>query len=59
MNKSILVRRIDNLGRIVIPKVIRNTFNLDEEGGERFEIWVEDDKIILKNIKEIKKTIDK
>jgi len=48
MNKSILVRRIDSLGRIAIPKVIRNTFNLDEEGGESFEIWVEDDKIILK-----------
>ena len=48
MDRLVLVRRIDDLGRIAIPKAIRNAFNLDEEGGELFEIWVEDDKIILK-----------
>lgn len=48
MDKLVLVRRTDDLGRIVIPKVIRNILNLDEEGGEPFEMWVENDKIILK-----------
>ena len=36
MDKLVLVRRTDNLGRIAIPKVIRNTFNLDEEGRRAF-----------------------
>ncbi len=41
-----IVRMIDNLGRIAIPKAIRNAFDI--EGEVPFEIWVEDDKIILK-----------
>ena len=32
------VRRIDNLGRIVIPKEIRDTFNINEKDKIRFEI---------------------
>jgi transcriptional pleiotropic regulator of transition state genes len=52
MDRLVLVRRMDDLGRIAIPKAIRNAFNLDEEGGEPFEIWVEDDKIILKKYQE-------
>lgn len=38
-------RRIDDLGRIVIPKEIRK--NLKIRDGELLEIFVEDDRIIL------------
>lgn len=41
-----IVRRIDDLGRIVIPKEIRN--NLRIHDGENLEIFVRDDEIILK-----------
>ena len=42
-----LVRRIDDLGRIVIPKAIRQALEIDE-GGEPMELYVKDDMIILK-----------
>ena len=42
-----LVRRMDDLGRIAIPKAIRQAFNIDE-GGEPMEFYVKDDMIILK-----------
>lgn len=41
-----IIRKVDELGRIVIPVEIRNDFNIDE--GERIEIHVEGDCIILK-----------
>lgn len=40
-----IVRRIDELGRIVIPKEIRRTLNIRED--EPLEIFIEDKKIIL------------
>ena len=45
-----VVRKIDDLGRIVIPKEIRKTLGIRD--GENLEITVEDDKIKLskKNI---------
>lgn len=43
-----VVRRIDDLGRIVIPKEIRR--NLGIRDGENVEIFTESDSIILKNI---------
>ena len=36
---------VDSLGRIVIPKEIRNTFNLVE--GTKMELAVEGDRIII------------
>ena len=45
-----LVRRMDDLGRIAIPKAIRQAFNIDE-GGEPMEFYVKDDMIILKKAK--------
>ena len=42
-----LVRRIDNLGRIAIPKAIRQALRIDE-GGEPMEFYVKDDMIILR-----------
>lgn len=41
--KSGIVRRIDELGRVVIPKEIRKTMRIRE--GEELEIFVDDDKI--------------
>ena len=45
--KSIgIVRQIDNLGRVTIPKEIRNNFDI--ENGAPMEILVDDDKVIFK-----------
>lgn len=41
-----IVRRVDILGRVVLPKELRKTFNIQE--GDPIEIYVEGDKIILK-----------
>lgn len=41
-----VVRRVDELGRIVLPIEIRK--NLDIGSGEAVEIFIENDKIILK-----------
>ncbi|MBE1554187.1 AbrB/MazE/SpoVT family DNA-binding domain-containing protein [Sporosarcina limicola] len=41
-----IVRKVDQLGRIVIPKELRNTLQLDT--GSPMEIFVEEDKIILR-----------
>lgn len=41
-----VIRRIDELGRIVIPKEIRR--NLGIRDGENIEIYIEDDEILLK-----------
>lgn len=47
MKPTGIVRRIDDLGRIVIPKEIRRTCNLRE--GDPMEIYLgEDDAIVLK-----------
>lgn len=45
--KSIgIVRKVDELGRIVLPKELRNTFKIDHK--DPIEIFVEGDSIILK-----------
>lgn len=46
MKSTGIVRKVDELGRIVIPKELRKKFNIEEKDG--LEIYVEDDKIILK-----------
>lgn len=46
MKSTGIVRRIDELGRIVIPKEIRKTLKIRE--GDTLEIYVEKDSIILK-----------
>lgn len=47
MKATGIVRRIDDLGRIVIPKEIRNTFAIEE--GTQLEIFVDSEYgIILK-----------
>ncbi len=57
MSKSGITRRIDELGRIVVPKEIR--YNLGIRDGEPLEIYTADNSIIIKkyshveNIKEL------
>ena len=51
MKTTGVIRRIDELGRIVIPKEIRK--NLRIKNGESVEIFVEGDSIILKKYSQI------
>ena len=46
MKATGVVRRIDDLGRIVVPKEIRKTMRIKE--GEKLEIFTDSDSIILK-----------
>ena len=46
MKSTGIVRGIDSLGRIVLPKELRTTLHLD--GDTKLEIFVEGDEIILK-----------
>ncbi len=52
MKSTGVIRRIDELGRIVLPKEIRR--NLGIRDGENLEIFVEDDQIVLKKYSKIK-----
>ena len=51
MKTTGVIRRIDELGRIVIPKEIRK--NLRIKNGENLEIFVDGDSIILKKFSQI------
>ncbi len=46
MKSTGIVRMVDSLGRIVIPIELRRTLDIDFK--DSLEIYVEDDKIILK-----------
>ncbi len=41
-----IVRRVDELGRLVLPKELRNTMQIQHD--DPLEIYVEEDRIILK-----------
>ena len=56
MKSTGVTRRVDDLGRIVIPKEIRK--NLGIRDGESLEIFTEEDSIILKKHSEIEKFED-
>lgn len=47
-----IIRRVDDIGRIVIPQNIRKQLNIKE--GDPFEVWVDENNNIV-----FKKTIDK
>ena len=51
-----IVRKIDNLGRIVLPKELR--YSLSINSGDDFEILIDGDKIILKRYSKIKENKD-
>ena len=46
MKSTGIIRKIDKLGRIVLPKELRRELAIDEKDG--VEIYVEEDKIILR-----------
>ena len=46
MKATGVVRRIDELGRIVIPKQIRNTFKI--KNFDELELFIEDDNIVIR-----------
>ena len=48
MKNTGVVRKIDDLGRIVIPKEIRKSLNI--RNGEDLQIFVDNDNIVLKKI---------
>ncbi|MCU7380825.1 AbrB/MazE/SpoVT family DNA-binding domain-containing protein [Clostridiales Family XIII bacterium ASD5510] len=41
-----IVRRLDDLGRVVIPKELRRIMQIDE--GDAIEIYTDADKLVLK-----------
>ncbi len=45
MRATGMVRKIDELGRVVIPMEMRRTMNIND--GDAFEIFVEEDRIVL------------
>ena len=47
MKATGIVRPVDKLGRIVIPKEIRKKFDITDD-QDSFEIFVEDDRMILR-----------
>lgn len=49
MKSTGIVRKVDELGRIVIPKELRRTMEINER--DPLEIFVEDDRIILQKYK--------
>ena len=56
MKSTGIVRRIDELGRIVIPKEIRN--NLRLRSGENIEIYTDNDSIIMKKFSFVNRISD-
>ena len=46
MKSTGIVRKVDELGRMVIPKELRKTLNIDIKDG--LEIYVDGEQIILK-----------
>ena len=51
--KSIgIVRKLDELGRIVIPKEIRNSLNI--KNGDSLDIYIDDKKIVLSKYSKLK-----
>jgi len=46
MKSTGIVRRIDDLGRVVIPMELRRTLQIDEK--DSLEIFVDEDKIVLR-----------
>lgn len=46
MKSTGIVRKVDELGRIVIPKELRKMFNIKEK--DALEIYVEEDRIVLR-----------
>lgn len=50
MKSTGIIRGLDNMGRVVIPKEIRKFLDM-REGVDEFEIYMQDDCIVLKKHK--------
>lgn len=50
MKSTGIIRGLDNMGRVVIPKEIRKYLDM-REGVDEFEIYMQDDCIVLKKHK--------
>ncbi|WEG12745.1 AbrB/MazE/SpoVT family DNA-binding domain-containing protein [Pullulanibacillus sp. KACC 23026] len=49
MKSTGIVRKVDELGRVVIPIELRRTLGINEK--DSLEIYVDDDRIVLKKYK--------
>lgn len=49
MKSTGMIRKIDELGRVVIPKELRRTLGIDNQ--DPLEIFIDGDKVILKKHK--------
>ena len=56
MKSTGVIRRIDDLGRIVIPKEIRKNLRMKE--GDNLEIYINSEDLILKKYSHLKKISD-
>lgn len=56
MKSTGIIRKIDELGRIVIPKEIRKNMHIKE--GENIEIFIDSDNIILRKFSVLKNISD-
>lgn len=56
MKSTGIIRRIDDLGRVVIPKEIRKNLRIKE--GDNLEIFVENEEVILKKYSMMNKIND-
>lgn len=56
MKATGIVRRIDDLGRIVIPKEIRRNLRIKE--GDPMEIFLADEGIVFKKYEPLNSTLD-
>lgn len=50
MKSTGIVRKVDNLGRIVLPSEIRQTLDI-QEGRDSIEIFTDNDRIVLQKYK--------
>lgn len=51
MKNTGVIRKIDNLGRIVVPKEIRKNLNI--RNGDDVQIFIDEDKIVLKKYQKV------
>ncbi|TMN22314.1 AbrB/MazE/SpoVT family DNA-binding domain-containing protein [Lentibacillus cibarius] len=49
MKSTGIVRKVDELGRIVLPKELRRTLDINEK--DPLEIYINDDQVVLKKYK--------
>lgn len=48
LNNTMITRRVDDLGRVVIPREIRRNMRIKE--GDKFELWVDEHGVYFKHL---------